>query len=104
VRGDICRLPAPKTAQGHEQQGARYAVVVQSDMLPFSTVLVAPTTTGSFPAVFHPQIDMGGTTVRVLAEQTRAVDGQRLGDFAGRLDAAEMADVDRALRIVLGLF
>ena len=89
--------------RGHEQQGARYAVVVQSDTLVLSTLLVAPTTTMSFPAVFHPRLDMDGTTVTVLVEQTAAVDPGRLGDLAGRLDAAELAAVDDALRVVLGL-
>jgi len=32
------------------------------------------------------------------------VDPERPGQFAGRLDAHEMAEIDRALRIVLGLF
>lgn len=104
MRGDVYRLPAPKDARSHEQNGARYAVVVQSDALPLSTVLVAPTTTKSFPAVFHPEVELDGTTSRVLVEQTRVIDPERLGKFAGRLDAREMTEIDRALRIVLGLF
>jgi len=104
VRGDLYRLSAPRDARGHEQRGTRYAVVVQSDMLPLSTLLVAPTTTKSFPAVFHPSVDMNGTAVRVLVEQTFAADPQaRLGDFAGRLDPVELAAVDDALRLVMGL-
>jgi mRNA interferase MazF len=103
VRGDIYRLDAPRDARGHEQRGARYAVVVQSDTLTLSTLLVAPTTTKSFPALFHPRLDMDGTTVTVLVEQTTAVDPGRLGDFAGRLDAAEIVAVDEALRLVMGL-
>jgi mRNA-degrading endonuclease toxin of MazEF toxin-antitoxin module len=31
------------------------------------------------------------------------VDPDRLGEFAGRLSAVEIAEVDRALRLVLGL-
>ena len=30
VRGDVYRLKEPRSAQGHEQQGERYAVVVQA--------------------------------------------------------------------------
>ena len=104
MRGDVYRLAAPKDARGHEQSGSRYAVVVQSDALPLSTLLVAPTTTKSFPAVFHPEIELDGTTSRVLVEQTRVVAPERLGTFAGRLDAHELTEIDRALRIVLGLF
>ena len=44
-----------------------------------------------------------GTSTRILIEQTMAVDPQRLGDFAGRLDAHEIAAVDEALRLVLAL-
>ncbi len=40
---------------------------------------------------------------RVLVEQTTAVDPQRLGDRVGRLALHEMAEVDAALRTVLGL-
>ncbi len=103
MRGDVYRLSAPRDARGHEQQGARYAVILQSDRLSTSTVLVAPTTTRSFPAVFHPRIDMDGISVVVLVEQTGAVDPNRLGKFAGRLDAHEMVAVDDALRLVLGM-
>lgn len=40
----------------------------------------------------------------VLVEQATAVNVEtRLGDVAGRLDALEMAEVDQALRRVLGL-
>ncbi len=46
---------------------------------------------------------MDGTSTRVLIEQTMAVDPQRLGDFAGRLDTEEMAAIDDALKLVLAL-
>jgi mRNA-degrading endonuclease toxin of MazEF toxin-antitoxin module len=32
----------------------------------------------------------------------RAVDASRLGDFAGRLDATESGEVDRAVKLILG--
>jgi mRNA interferase MazF len=54
-------------------------------------------------AQYRPEIEVDGTTTRVLVEQTMAVDPQRLGDFGGRLDAAEMGAVDDALRLVLAL-
>jgi mRNA interferase MazF len=38
-----------------------------------------------------------------LVEQTVAVDPQRLGASAGRLEAAELRAVDDALRLVFGL-
>lgn len=104
MRGDIYRLKASKDARGHEQQGPRYAVVVQSDHLPLSTWLVAPTSTGRRGASFRPEIEINGEPTRVLVEQLGAVDPEvRLGEFAGRLTAAELTAVDRALLDVLGL-
>jgi mRNA interferase MazF len=104
VRGEVFRLPAPRGARGHEQRGARYAVVVQADeFLGLSTVLVAPTSTSARPASFRPLIELGGRETRVLAEQTTVVDPLRLGPSAGRLDAAEIRAVDDALALVLGI-
>jgi mRNA interferase MazF len=103
VRGDVYRLLAPRAAQGHEQRGTRFAVVVQSDLLPLSTWLVVPTSTSARSADFRPEIDLNGKTTRILADQMTAVDPQRLGEFAGRLSAAELSDVDAALVTVLGL-
>jgi mRNA interferase MazF len=104
VRGDIYRLRASGDARGHEQAGHRYAVVVQSDHLPLSTWLVAPTSTGRRAASFRPEIEINGVRTRVMIEQTSAVDPEiRLGDFAGRLTADELATVDGALLDVLGL-
>jgi len=103
VRGDIHRLRAPRDARGHEQNGARYAVVVQSDLLPLSTWLVAPTSTSARPASFRPEIELNGQLTRVLVEQTVAVDPSRLGDAVGRLALHELHEVDHALRVVLGL-
>ncbi len=104
VRGDLYRLRAPKDAQGHEQTGTRYAVVVQSDDLPLSTWLVAPTSTGRRAASFRPEIEIEGVKTRVMVEQLTVVDPEtRLGQFAGRLDAAELEAVNAALLTVLGL-
>jgi mRNA interferase MazF len=104
-RGEIYRLHLPREAKGHEQQGTRYGVVVQADaLLGLSTVLVAPTSTRARPASFRPEVEIGGTRTRVLVEQLGAVDQSRIGRSAGVLDAAEQADVDEALGVVLGLF
>lgn len=104
MRGDLYRLKAPRNASGHEQTGARYAVVVQSDDLPLSTWLIAPTSSGRREASFRPEIDINGTRTRVIVEQLTVVDPQtRLGDFAGRLSSSEMQAVDSALQVVLGL-
>ncbi len=104
VRGDVYRLRAPKDARGHEQAGSRFAVVVQSDDLPLSTWIVAPTSTGRREASFRPEIEIDGVRTRVMVEQLTAVDPEtRLGQFAGRLGGAELRAVNEALMTVLGL-
>ena len=104
VRGEIFRLPAPRQARGHEQRGARFAIVVQADeFLDLSTVLVSPTSTSARAASFRPTITVDGRETRILVEQTTVVDPGRLGRSAGRLDPAELRAVDDSLLLVLGL-
>ena len=103
MRGEVFRLRSPRGTRGHEQAGVRYAVVVQSDLLPLSTWLVAPTSTSARAATFRPEVSIDGRPTRVLAEQTAAVDSQRLGESAGHLSFEELRQVDAALRLVLGL-
>jgi mRNA interferase MazF len=104
VRGEIFRLPTSRAARGHEQRGARYAVIVQADeFLDLSTTLVAPTSTRARAASFRPTITIEAQETRVLVEQTTVVDPQRLGRSAGRLEAQELRAVDEALSLILGL-
>ena len=101
MRGEVFRLPAPRRTHGHEQSGSRYAVVVQSDQLPLSTWLVAPTSTSARAASFRPEVEIDGHVMRVLAEQVAAIDPGRLGNSVGYLSFKDMRRVDAALRIVL---
>lgn len=105
TRGEVyrVRLPSPR-GRGHEQHGARYAVVVQADeLLALSTVLVAPTSRSALAASFRPEVEIAGERTRVMVEQLRALDVGRLDELAGRLSASEMGDVDEALSLVLAL-
>jgi len=100
-RGDVFRLRLRDTV-GHEQSGARYGVVVQSDALMIlSTVLVAPTSTAARSATFRPEIVVDGRSTLVLVEQLGAVDHSRLGDLVGHLTPQEQWGVDLALELVL---
>ena len=102
-RGEIHELRLPE-GLGHEQQGRRYGVVVQSDaLLPRSVVLVAPTSTSARPASFRPTVDIAGKRTRVLVEQLGAVDVSRLGDVVGHLTPEEQWGVDVTLATVLDL-
>jgi mRNA interferase MazF len=99
----VYRFKVPK-GLGHEQQGERYGLVLQSDaLLPRSVVVIAPTSRSAKPASFRPEVVVSGDVTRVLVEQLGAVDVQRLGRRVGRLAAAEMWAVDEAILTVLGL-
>jgi mRNA interferase MazF len=79
-------------------------VVVQADdLLGMSTALVAPTSRSALAASFRPEVEVGDESTRVMVEQLRALDVQRLDDLAGHLDAQAMREVDEALSLVLAL-
>jgi mRNA interferase MazF len=104
VRGEVVRLGAPRRARGREQRGARPAVVVQADeLLALSTILVAPTSRSAMAATFRPTIEVDGTSTRVLTDQLRVVDAQAVKGSVGHLSHGEMAAVDDALSLILGL-
>jgi mRNA interferase MazF len=103
VRGDIHHLRAARGTRGSEQRGARYAVVVQSDDLLLSTVLVVPTSRSAPPRIFRPTITIGDESTQVLTEQTAAVAPERLGAIVGHLRLDEMQQIDAALRLTLAL-
>ena len=103
TRGDVHRVRLP-TGRGREQHGPRYAVIVQADaLLGLSTAVIAPTSRSAAPATFRPEVAIAGAVTRVLVEQLRAVDLDRLGEHVGRLAAVEQRAVDEALELVLGL-
>lgn len=106
MRGDVHRYRGDRAAKGREQQGARFAVVVQSDALEvLSTWLIAPTSTGARPGPIRPTVSVSGQQTQVLVERLTAVDPQlRLGERVERLTPGELAAVDEALRLALGLF
>ncbi len=104
TRGEVYELRADRRARGHEQRGTRLAVVVQSDWLSqLSTVIVAPTSTSAGSREFRPEISVRGTRTRVMVDQLRAVDPNRLGRLRERLDAEELNSLNRAVKLTLGL-
>jgi len=103
TRGEVYRVRLP-ARRGREQAGPRYGVIVQADqLLGLSTAIVAPTSRSAAPATFRPEIQLGGERPRVLVEQLRVLDIERLGELAGRLSAREQRAVDDALGLVLDL-
>jgi mRNA interferase MazF len=103
TRGEVYRVRL-RRGRGREQAGSRYGVIVQADqLLGLSTAIVAPTSRSAAPATFRPEIQLDGESTRVLVEQLRAVDVERLGELAGRLSGQEQRAVDDALALVLDL-
>jgi mRNA interferase MazF len=103
TRGDVYRVRLPKR-RGREQRGPRYAVIVQADeLLGLSTPVIAPTSRSAAAATFRPSVEIAGEMTRVLVEQLRAVDLERLDEHMGRLTGQEQRAVDQALELVLGL-
>jgi len=103
VRGDVHTIAFPQR-KGHVQHGRRYAVVVQADdLLALSTIVVCPTSASTPPASFHPEIEIGDKSTRVMCEMVGAVDARSLGDLIGHLTRDEMQAVDEALELVLDL-
>ncbi len=103
TRGSVWSVRLGRST-GREQSGRRYAVVVQSDDLRLlNTVVVAPTSTAARPASFRPEIVVDGERTRVLCEQIRTVNAQRMGALAGMLSVEELSSVEDALELVLEL-
>jgi mRNA interferase MazF len=102
-RGDVFELRAPR-GTGHEQRGKRYGVVVQSDaLLPSSVVLVAPTSRSARRLTYRPNIRVADQSTMVMIEQMTAVDGTRLGKLVGHATPEEMWGIDEAILTVFGL-
>lgn len=102
-RGEIWRY-RPQASRRHEQSGARFALIVSADeFLGLSTVMVAPTSQSAREAVFRPEVVIAGRTTRVMIEQLRVTDVDRLGERVGRVEAHEQEAIDQAIALVLGL-
>lgn len=103
TRGEIYRIRLP-ARRGREQVGPRYGVIVQADaLLGLSTAIIAPTSRSAGAATFRPEIELRRERTRVLVEQLRAVDVERLDRLEGRLNPAEQQAVDDALALILDL-
>jgi len=104
VRGDIYRLKASRNTSGHEQRGSRYGVVMQSDAVIRSTVVVIPTSTSTIPSDTRVPLTFNGITTYAMTEQMAVVDLRRLGDKVGQVDHQTMSEIETAIRLLLGMF
>lgn len=107
VRGDVHAITLPRgrgRGRGRVQHGHRFAVIVQADgLLALSTIVICPTSASTPSASFHPEVEVGDGSTRVMCEMVGAVDARMLGEQVGHLTFDEMRSVDDALQLVLEL-
>lgn len=106
-RGDVFNINFG-TRRGHEQEGLRPAIVVQSDLYcELSTLWVIPTSTRARHDVdFHVPVTILGRRTYALIEQLTTVDKQRRvkpDNYLAHLSADEMEAIDEMMRIFGGL-
>lgn len=101
MKGEVYRLPA--RGKGHEQQGRRFAVVLQPDRLALSTWIIAFTSTSARRTSFRPVVNIEEQQTLVMCDQLDTVDLRRLTDPVGFLTLDEMNRVDEAVTLVLDL-
>src|SRR4051794_35097832 len=96
---------------GSEQGGHRPVLIIQNDVNnQYSPVVIVASMTsapakGNYPTdvLLQPGITGRSRQSRVQLNQIRTIDKRRLGRYIGRLDATQIAQVDDALKISLGL-
>jgi mRNA interferase MazF len=113
-RGDIVLVNLPQTADGsgHEQVGARPALVVHDNATnnTLSVVMIIPFTSNlkaeRFPhtILVQPSRENGLSTPSILLIfQLRAIDKQRISKKIGRLENEIMGMVNEEIKNLLGL-
>ncbi len=99
-------------AQGHEQAGQRPCAVVSNDNFnhgPAGLLVIVPLTSKqrTVPIPLHVAVapPEGGLTMAssALCDQIRTIDPVRLTRRMGLLTDATMAEIERRLRLLLGL-
>lgn len=109
--GDIYLVEIPASG-GHEQQGVRPAIIVQTaeniDRVP--TVLIVPFTTqikaASFPFTFAVEPDSTNnltSTSIALVFQLRAIDKKRMKNRLGNLSTGDMQVLKQKLKNILNM-
>jgi mRNA interferase MazF len=113
IRGEI-RLVDPGTGRGHERSGQRPLLVLSDDAFNAGLaglVMTVPLTSKvgkskNIPAHIRVDPPEGGLKAPsvILCDQLRTVSKHRLGKAPwGTVSAATLAEVEKALRVLLGL-
>ena len=107
--GDVYAVEIP-ASDGHQQAGARPAIIAQApqfgDRLP--TVLIVPLTSrltaASFPGTFRIQPDSDNSLNAIsvaLVFQLRAIDKRRVKRRLGRLSASDLSQIQDQIKALL---
>ena len=91
---------------GSEIKKTRPGVIVSNDApnMVGKRVIIAPATSvlkKVYP--FEIVVDMAGKKSKVMLYQIRTIDCQRLGSKIGKLNLAEIEELEKALKLVLSL-
>jgi mRNA interferase MazF len=104
IRGAVYRVDLGEARRGLEQRGRRYDLVLSPTDMAWSVVTVVPTSTQAQPAVFRPEIELGGAPTRFLVDQVRSIDVRFVhGEPAFFLHRDELEEVEIAVARYLGL-
>ena len=105
-RGDIFYVGLTPFVTGREQLAGRPGIIVSNDQnnLHSDTVEVVYCTTRYKPNLpTHTTVLSTPYESTVLCEQVTTVDISRLGNYIGRCTEKEMREIDRCIRVSLGL-
>ncbi|MBT9568497.1 MAG: type II toxin-antitoxin system PemK/MazF family toxin [Thiobacillus sp.] len=88
-RGEVYWVNLDPTIDS-ENKKTRPALIVSPDDMnaALPRVIIAPLTSGGQPLGCRPEIDFKGKSARILLDQLRSVDNQRLGGKMGRINLA----------------
>ena len=88
-RGEVYWVSLDPTV-GSEIQKTRPCLIVSPDDMnaALPRVLIAPLTSGGQPLGCRPEVEFKGKSARILLDQLRSVDRQRLGGKMGEIDLA----------------
>jgi mRNA interferase MazF len=109
-RGSVVVVDLEPTL-GHEQRGLRPCVVVSDPEVVtaqrFPLLAVVPITGRAGQGALYPSLVSGASGLRqpswALADQVRSVDKRRVRRLVGRVSEGELAQIDQALALYLGL-
>lgn len=77
-------------AVGSEIQKTRPCLIVSPDDMnaAMPRIIIAPLTSGGQPLGCRPEVEFKGKSARIILDQLRSVDKQRLGSKVGKIDLA----------------